>query len=151
MVPWGWWQRRGECWRGGSTRSSSCTGPGPRRSTRCDPLRKTWTHSWAAPRLSCGGTVLGNTMTQVFKHAHRSKHCMQCCGFVTFWYGSETADPCLWQMDPDSDPILDASVADPDPGLGAFLTPGSGIRDGRKSASGSRIRDEQPGSYFLNL
>jgi hypothetical protein len=29
-----------------------------------------------------------------------------------------------------------------DPGLGAFLTPGSGIRDGRKSASGSGIRDE---------
>jgi hypothetical protein len=43
------------------------------------------------------------------------------------------------------------SVADPDPGLGAFLTPGSGIRDGRKSASGSGIQDEQPGSYFLEL
>jgi hypothetical protein len=58
--------------------------------------------------------------------------------------------------DPDFLPILDtgfkkASVADPDPGLGAFLTPGSGIRDGRKSASGSGIRDEQPGSYFLEL
>jgi hypothetical protein len=38
-----------------------------------------------------------------------------------------------------------------DPGLGAFLTPGSGIRDGRKSASGSGIRDERPGSYFLEL
>jgi hypothetical protein len=38
-----------------------------------------------------------------------------------------------------------------DPGLGAFSTPGSGIRDGRKSASGSRIRDEQPGSYFFEL
>ncbi len=38
-----------------------------------------------------------------------------------------------------------------DPGLGAFLIPGSGIRDGRKSASGSGIRDEQPGSYFLEL
>jgi hypothetical protein len=35
--------------------------------------------------------------------------------------------------------------------LGAFLTPGSGIRDGRKSASGSGNRDEQPGSYFLEL
>ncbi len=31
------------------------------------------------------------------------------------------------------------SVADPDPGSGAFWTPGSGIRD------------EQPGSYFLEL
>ncbi len=41
------------------------------------------------------------------------------------------------------------SVADPDPGSGAFLTLGSGM--GRKSASGSGIRDEQPGSYFLEL
>ncbi len=41
------------------------------------------------------------------------------------------------------------SVADPDPGSGAFLTPGSGM--GRKSASGSGIRDEQPVSYFLEL
>ena len=32
-----------------------------------------------------------------------------------------------------------SSVADPDPGSGAFLTPGSGIRY------------EQPGSYFLEL
>ncbi len=32
-----------------------------------------------------------------------------------------------------------------------FLTPGSGIRDGGKSASGSGIRDEQPGSHFLEL
>ncbi len=47
--------------------------------------------------------------------------------------------------------LIITSVADPDPGLGAFLTPGSGIRDGRKSASGSGIRDEQPGSYFLEL
>ncbi len=41
------------------------------------------------------------------------------------------------------------SVADPDPGSGAFLTPGSGM--GRKSASGSGIRGEQPGLYFLEL
>jgi hypothetical protein len=39
------------------------------------------------------------------------------------------------------------SVADP--GYGAFLTPGSGMV--RKSASGSGIRDEQPGSYFVEL
>ncbi len=50
------------------------------------------------------------------------------------------------------------SVADPDPGSGIgylfdpwIRDPGSGIRDGRKSASGSGIRDEQPGSYFLEL
>jgi hypothetical protein len=28
--------------------------------------------------------------------------------------------------------ILESSVADPDAGSGAFLTPGSGIRDGQK-------------------
>jgi hypothetical protein len=36
---------------------------------------------------------------------------------------------------------LHFSVADPDPGSGSFLTPGSWIR----------IRNEQPGSYFLEL
>ncbi len=41
------------------------------------------------------------------------------------------------------------SVADPDPGSGAFFTPGSGM--GKKSGSGSGIRNEQPGSYFLEL
>jgi hypothetical protein len=42
------------------------------------------------------------------------------------------------------------SVADPDQGSGAFLTPGSGM--GKKSESGEiRIRDEQPGSYFSVL
>jgi hypothetical protein len=43
--------------------------------------------------------------------------------------------------------VVLSSVADPDPGSGAFLTPGSGM--GKKS--GIRIRDEQPGSYFLEL
>jgi hypothetical protein len=58
------------------------------------------------------------------------------------------------------------SIADPDPGSGIrclfdpairdpgwlesqYPDPGSGR--GRKSASGSGIRDEQPGSYFLEL
>ncbi len=40
------------------------------------------------------------------------------------------------------------SVADPDPVSGVFLTLGSGMD--RKSASGSGIRDEQPGSYFFS-
>jgi hypothetical protein len=54
-------------------------------------------------------------------------------------------------LDPDSYciRILTGSDADPDPGSGAFLTPGFGM--GRKSASGSGIRFEQPGSYFLEL
>jgi hypothetical protein len=37
------------------------------------------------------------------------------------------------------------SVAVPDPGFGAFLTPGSGM--GKKI----RSRDKQPGSYFREL
>ncbi len=28
----------------------------------------------------------------------------QCCGSMTFWGGSGSADPCLWLMDPDPDP-----------------------------------------------
>jgi hypothetical protein len=34
-------------------------------------------------------------------------------------------------------------------GSGAFLTPGSGM--GKKSGFGSGIRDDQPGSFFLEL
>jgi hypothetical protein len=43
------------------------------------------------------------------------------------------------------------SVADPDPGSGIGYLFDPWIRDGRKSASGSGIRDEQPESYFLEL
>jgi hypothetical protein len=38
---------------------------------------------------------------------------------------------------------LPTSVADPDPGSGAFLTPGSGM--GKKSRA--RIQEEYPGNY----
>jgi hypothetical protein len=38
-----------------------------------------------------------------------------------------------------------SSVADPDPGLGAFLTPGSGIRDPRWEKVSIRIRDPRSG------
>ncbi len=41
------------------------------------------------------------------------------------------------------------SVADPDPVSGAFLIPGSGM--GKNQDPGSRIRDEQPESYFREL
>ncbi len=50
-------------------------------------------------------------------------------------------------LDPDPFLGVNTSVADPDPGSSAFLTPGSGL--GKKS--GSWIRNEQPGSYFLEL
>jgi hypothetical protein len=43
------------------------------------------------------------------------------------------------------------SVADPDPGSGIGYLFDPWIRDGRKSASGSGIRDEQPGSCFVEL
>ncbi len=31
---------------------------------------------------------------------------IQCCGSMTFWDGSGSADPCLWLMDPDPDPAI---------------------------------------------
>jgi hypothetical protein len=40
------------------------------------------------------------------------------------------------------------SVADPDLGSAAFLTPGSGMGTNSRSGSGIRIRDEHPGVYF---
>ena len=39
---------------------------------------------------------------------------------------------------------LHCSVADPDPGFGAFLTPGSGIRNRFFPDLGSRIPDPKP-------
>ncbi len=45
--------------------------------------------------------------------------------------------------------MVRTSVADPDPGSGAFLIPGS--RMGKKSGSGIQIRDEKPESCFLEL
>jgi hypothetical protein len=42
-------------------------------------------------------------------------------------------------------PVLRIRIRDP--GSGAFLTPGSGIRDGQEI----RIRDEHPGLYFREL
>jgi hypothetical protein len=49
---------------------------------------------------------------------------------------------------------LFTSVADPDPGSGAFLTPGSGIRNGFFPDPGSRISDpgsRMPRPYFEEL
>ncbi len=36
----------------------------------------------------------------VLRNRKRRNHC---CGSMTFWGGSGSADPCLWLMDPDSD------------------------------------------------
>jgi hypothetical protein len=47
---------------------------------------------------------------------------------------------------PGASPLVPVSVADPDPGSGAFLPPGSGIRDGAMVGSG--IRDKQ--TKFVN-
>jgi hypothetical protein len=38
--------------------------------------------------------------------------------------------------------------ADPDPGFGAFLTPGSGMGKNLDPASASWIQDDHPGLYF---
>ncbi len=37
----------------------------------------------------------GNTYFKAKRHAQK-----QCCGSMTFWGGSGSADPCLWLMDP---------------------------------------------------
>jgi hypothetical protein len=51
------------------------------------------------------------------------------------------------------DDVVIVRVADPDPVSGAFLTPDSESRTGKKSESGSvsRIRDEQLELYFREL
>jgi hypothetical protein len=50
--------------------------------------------------------------------------------YISFISGISKHDQCCIQF---------SSVADPDPGSGAFLTPGSGM--GRKSASGSGMNN----------
>ncbi len=45
--------------------------------------------------------------------------------------------------------FVKCSVADPDPGSGAFFTPGSGIRDPGSGWTEIRIRDKHPGSTEL--
>ncbi len=40
---------------------------------------------------------------------NNNKNCclfLQCCGSMTYWCGSGSADPCLWPMDPDPDPAI---------------------------------------------
>jgi len=66
------------------------------------------------------------------------------CGLRTSHSTSQTGKICTDLQTK----YLHTSVADPDPGsgIGCIFD-----RDGRKSASGSGIRDEQPGSYFLEL
>ncbi len=46
------------------------------------------------PRQLAGMVCVQN---QAFQH---------CSSSMTFWYGSGSADPCLWQMDPDTDPAI---------------------------------------------
>ncbi len=69
-----------------------------------------------------------------------------------FWFSfmNPLYDPIL--VFPKFDPLTaSGSVADPDPGLGAFLTPGSGMGESQHPDPGSVIRNEQAGSYFLKL
>ncbi len=51
------------------------------------------------------GSVLGMQI-RIQEHGNRPK--FQCCGSMTFWggSGSGSSDPCLWLMDPDSDPAI---------------------------------------------
>jgi hypothetical protein len=65
-----------------------------------------------------------------------------CCCVLEGWGGLLAAVLC-------EEVFRGLGVVGRDPGSGAYLIPGSGM--GRKSASGSGIRDEQLGSYFLEL
>ncbi len=65
------------------TSSSSCTPTSANRTSKLDPGKYSFTLLY---------------------------YIMQCCGSMTFWGGS--ADPCLWLMDPDSDPDPDIFVID---------------------------------------
>jgi hypothetical protein len=59
----------------------------------------------------------------------------QCRCYPILRYGSSHIQPQIYQC-------TRTSVADPDPGSGDFLPPGSGIRDGAMVGSGSGIRDK---------
>ncbi len=51
-----------------------------------------------------GSTLMSVLLTEGFGHGE-----MQCCGSMKFWYGSGSADPYLWLMDPD--PFADSDPA----------------------------------------
>ncbi len=67
----------------------------------------------------------------------------------------ESADPDLYRYQNVTDPqhciFLYTSVADPDPGSGIGCLFDPWIRDPGWEKVSIRIRDEQPGSYFLEL
>ncbi len=46
---------------------------------------------------------LGRRLLALLHHLNRRP---VWCGSMTFWYGFETADPYLWLMDPDSNPVF---------------------------------------------
>ncbi len=72
-----WWGERRSWWR---SRRQECRGRAP---PRLSPPAAGSLRSWnSPPPRSC----------------HQQQ---QCCGSMTFWCGSGSADPCLWLMDPD--------------------------------------------------
>ncbi len=81
------------------------------------------------------------------------------------WAGLQGAQPHHWRKEGQCQPrhprgqaqgqpyryFWHTNVADSDSGSGAFLTPGSEIRDGKKIKIRIRILDEHFGSYFREL
>jgi hypothetical protein len=45
--------------------------------------------------------MLENLVTVLIVLSGTSSNFSQCCGTVTFWYGSGSTDPCLGLVDPD--------------------------------------------------
>jgi hypothetical protein len=97
----------------GSTWSSSPWASSTRRSTSfscstCTVARSTLTrHASLPPLLSYPDQDL------LWQNWIKNRHIPyvslnQCCGSVTFWYRSGSADPCLWPMDPD--PAMDPAI-----------------------------------------
>ena len=66
-------------------------------------ILKVWGQPLSAPSHGGQGRVV-----EVWDYGQSAEgkplNVYQCCGSMTFWYGSGSADPCLWLMDPESDP-----------------------------------------------
>ncbi len=73
-------------------------------------------HAQALGQLGVHQSQAGHLKHTPFIKLRNSKSRNQCSGSITFWRGSGSgaADPCLWLMDPDSDPVPDA---DQDPAI----------------------------------
>ncbi len=93
-------ERWGECFQqlaGRALRQPARWAPGGQVWRRCAVARQP-----SLPQVP----IVPGTVTEYLVSDH------QRCGSMTFWYGSGSVDPCLWRMDPDSDPDPSIFVID---------------------------------------